>query len=461
MTGVSVGWRERVVVAAAAALVGPVAYFRMAMAGQAPVGFDLVTYFYPYRNYLATAWAHHRWLPLWNSDIYFGAPFLANIQAAALYPLSVIFAFFPTERALGFAILLNLAIAGLGMCLYGLKSERLGAIGAVTAAIVFVLSGQMNAQMGHLNQGGTLCWAPWLMLAVDRLVVRPRPGKVAITAVLVALVILAGHTQQAYFTILFGAIAGAGRLWPLLLRQQWVRVVKRMAVGALALALGFGMAAAQLLPTLELVSLSFRHGGLSLQDAGSFSIPLKGFAGWLFPDYQNQQGAEFSAYVGMAALALGALAVVTRWRKPRIAFLAALAVAGVWLALGPHGHLYSIAFRLLPGLNLFRVPARLVIFSTVALALLAGHGAKIARQGTIAWSRRPLRPILARLLWASATMAEAPVVLLIVDHLAGYPQRSLLKALPVPVSWADLLGLATFSAATVALVAAGWMGSHR
>ena len=47
---------------------------------------DILHYFYPYRDYAAAAFRGGR-IPLWNPFIFVGVPFLANPQAAVLYPL--------------------------------------------------------------------------------------------------------------------------------------------------------------------------------------------------------------------------------------------------------------------------------------------------------------------------------------------------------------------------------------
>ena len=73
-------------------LLGPAAYHRMLTPGWAIADYDILTYFAPYRSYLAAGWRQGRWVPLWNPDIYLGAPFLANIQAAAVYPPNLLLA---------------------------------------------------------------------------------------------------------------------------------------------------------------------------------------------------------------------------------------------------------------------------------------------------------------------------------------------------------------------------------
>ena len=56
------------------------------------------------------------------------------------------------------------------------------------------------------------------------------------------------------------------------------------------------------------------------------------------------------------------------------AFYAGLAVFSLWAALGPRFGLYGLAFRLVPGFDFIRVPARLTILTLLALAVLAAAG---------------------------------------------------------------------------------------
>ena len=47
---------------------------------------DILLYFYPYRDFVASALREGR-IPFWNPYLFAGAPLLANPQAAVLYPL--------------------------------------------------------------------------------------------------------------------------------------------------------------------------------------------------------------------------------------------------------------------------------------------------------------------------------------------------------------------------------------
>src|SRR5205807_10109294 len=134
--------------------------------------------------------------------------------------------------------------------LYALKGPSLRRAGSTVAGLLYMLGALMVSQAGHLNQVNTLAWAPWLMLAADRAAARPRPGRLAVGAVLVALVILAGHTQQAYYTFLLATIAAGIRLWGIAVRRhQLRRAAKTVLLLAGGVGLGVGLTALQLAAT--------------------------------------------------------------------------------------------------------------------------------------------------------------------------------------------------------------------
>jgi hypothetical protein len=449
------GRTRRLLPAVALLCLGPLFYHRLLTPGWALADYDVVLYFVPYRAYLAHAWQQGRWLPLWNPHIYLGVPFLANIQAAALYPPNLLLLLLPPVAAVGWLVALHLGLAGAGMYLYGLVALRLRAAGSAVAALVFMLSAYLVSHAGHLNQSNTLGWSPWLMLAADRAARRPRPPALAAVAVLVALVILAGHSQQAYFSFILAAIAAVRQLWgPLVRRRRWLPSLRALLLLGLGVALGAGLASLQLAATAELVGQSVRSGGLPLADAGALSLPFRGIAGDLLPNYVGEHRSEFAGSFGAAALALIALALVARWRRPAIGLWAGLGLLGLAAAFGPRAVVYHVLFRVLPGLDLFRVPARLLLFTTIAAAVLAGYGTLTGCQLAAAWRRGRRRPVL-RTLAGAAGISALPPAALLADRLFGASQQGIWAAFPYPPQPENLAGLVVFPAVALLLVAAG------
>ena len=150
------------------------------------------------------------------------------------------------------------------------------------------------------------------------------------------------------------------------------------------------LAAAQLLPTLELNGLGLRTGGLPYRQAVSFSLRPRLLAQSLLPPFGrgldaafgSEGYAEFVGYVGIAALVLAAIGLSLLWRRTaeakrppwNVQRATLLAASGFLLALGAYNPLYYLLWRVIPGFDLFRAPARWLELFALGVAALAAFG---------------------------------------------------------------------------------------
>lgn len=353
---------------------------------------DMFLYFYPYWHYRAVALQHWR-LPLWTPEIFMGAPFLANPQTGTLYPFNWLLAPFTAPVAIKIAILAHLSWAALGVYAVARRLHQQSILAALLAGACFSLGGYVTSQVEHVNQLQALAWWPWFLLNThyalkawgERQPIALKPMLLA--AACLALALLAGHTQTVFIMLvgtgLYHLLAGPN-VWqrgrdaekighlPKVSARLWDSAVSKRV---LPLALVFGLvgvgagllAAAQLLPTLELSRESLRSGGLPVREVLSFTLPWRLLGRALLPGYSRTLFSEFVAYPGLVALSLAVLGA--RQPRPRRWALVALVVLGMGLALGGYA-----LFASLPPFNLFRVPARWLALAVFALALLAGEG---------------------------------------------------------------------------------------
>ena len=141
-------------------------YWRLLLTNRVMATGDAFTYFTPYRDYANSALrAGH--LPLWNPYLFLGVPFLANPQAAVLYPLHWPFVGLDAARSLVASMGLHLWLAGLGMLLYTRRVAGLSWLPAVAAGLVFSLSGFLGARVGQINQLSAAAWLPWLLWLLE------------------------------------------------------------------------------------------------------------------------------------------------------------------------------------------------------------------------------------------------------------------------------------------------------
>ncbi len=349
-------------------------------------GGDLVSFLFPTYRFAAARLAAGAW-PLWNPYLYGGAPHIGDIQAGFLYPptllLSLLWPNFPYS-ALQWLSIGHLWFAGVGAYLLLARGLRVRRVAAIAAAVAFMFSDAFLTHFGNLNFNAVASWLPWVVWAYGvqggpRLPVL-RLARAALAGLLLGIATLAGHIQATLFVILALAIYAALRLF---LERTEPGPGRRAAWELLSLSVCvlvvFLIAAPVLLPALQLTGYTSRAGWNYTQTAG-YSLSPAQWIGLLIPGFFGR-GPQFHwgawprvevGYLGILPLILAAAALALR-RDRRTWAWAGLAGVSFILALGiyamPHGWL-----TLLPGFGQLRAPARLVLVTDFALAVLAAIG---------------------------------------------------------------------------------------
>jgi hypothetical protein len=391
---------------------------RLVLGNMVMTGLDVFTYFYPYKAYAAEA-IRSGSLPLWNPYLFMGVPFLANIQAAVLYPLNLPFYWLPAPEMVNWSIVLHLFMAGAFTYGFARQALGLGHGGAMVAATTLAFGGFLGAQAEHINQLSVLVWLPLLLWLFYLAYARRSLIYVLLAAVVTGVQFLGGHTQSSYINLaglgsysLYLPFAGAG-----VDSAGWQGVTSRtrklgLSLGILAVVvlLGMAMAGVQLVPTLELSRLSLRSTGLPYRQAVSFSLYPGALLHSLLPAFADSPFSEYVAYIGILPLLLAVLAVWRRRHSLQAPFLIFLASLGLFLALGVYNPLYYLLYRLVPGFALFRVPARWLYLYVVGMALLAGLGLEELRSLSCPMTRPQKRWAL---LWSA--LATITILLIVFD----------------------------------------------
>lgn len=376
------------------------AFWHIGPAGQVVAGGDLFTYFYPYWAEAARALRAGR-LPFWNPYLFMGVPLLANSQAGVLYPLNwPLWLLFPPHAALHWSALLHLWLAGSGTYLYARASLGLGRWGAWTAGVAFALGGYLGAQVEHINQLQALAWLPWAFLLYDQVLEGKRRRYIGLAAV-IGLMLLAGHTQSAFISLVGLGVAA-------LVPRAGVSLGRRLGVLTGAAALGALLAAAQLVPTAELARHSVRSGGLPFNERVSFSLSPLYLARALLPTYGRPvapEYLEYVAFIGVTSLLLALHSARFPFRSSRFIPPVWLSLTGLFLALGLYNPLYLLLARFVPGFAHFRAPARWLALWAFGAAALTGTGLdRIVRSLQDASGRRMylvLAPLALFFIWGA------------------------------------------------------------
>ncbi|MBV9120341.1 MAG: YfhO family protein, partial [Chloroflexi bacterium] len=411
------------------AAVSAVFFWKVLFLGRAIGGLDVIDYFAPYRQYAQQAIDSGQ-LPLWNPDIFGGVPFLANIQSALFYPPTGLFYVLDEPWAYTANLVIHAFLAALFTYLFLRQSVHLGRCGALSGAIIFAFGGFMGGQSGHLNQFSAATWLPALLLCWDKAAAR-RLGYVLLGGLVVTLQFLAGHSQESYLMLVAMAFYAASTTILDIRREGWAHLPVRGLTFVVMLALGGGLAAIQLVPTSELTSWSIRANGLSYADATTFSLKPTMLLEALLPPFANRAlllepgGTEFLGYAGAVGLVLAAAGLVYGRRRHAMIF-GLLAAGAVLLAFGKENPAFPLLFKIVPGFNLFRVPARWLFLASFGVAVLAGAGADALGGVAPARDWRPLAIILggcgalaAAMSWSQALPPRTTTAFWIVFGLLG------------------------------------------
>jgi hypothetical protein len=392
---------------------------------------DSAHYYYPLYQRVQQEWEAGRW-PLWEPGENAGMPLLGNPTAAVFYPGKLLYAALPYAWAARLYVVAHTALAFLAMLAlmrsWGTSwaGSGLSALGYAFGAPILFLYANVVFLVGA-------AWAPLGFRALDRWLRLGRWPAILELAAVLALQVLGGDPESAYLTGLCGAGYALGLAWrsrraPGAERRRWFPMLAGLA-GAASLAAV--LAAVQIVPTLELLRLSSRTTGHGPVDRYAFSVEPVRVAEFLWPGVFGSYvpvnrswlplvpSVRFLGRFWSPSLYLGGLTIVLalgslgfRGGPPWRAWLSAVAMVSLaaglgeftspigWArgspalaaVLGPHdpdvassprpdgkprdgdGSVYWLLARTLPGFGRFRYPAKLLSFTALALAGLAGLG---------------------------------------------------------------------------------------
>ena len=401
---------------------------------------------YPLAHFQQECFRHGE-LPMWNPYNNCGVPFLAQWNTMPLYPPTLIYLLLPLQWSLSFFCLLHLWFAGFGMFFLarrwtGLRRAEVSSVfgvcnarpvsaqlsgneatatqagnsfAAAFAGVAFAFNGLTLNLLMWPSHIATLSWMPWVVLAVE-LAWREGGRKIILAAFAGALQMLAGGPEIIFLT------------WILLL-ALWIQQLVTgggdassptfSATGAsqpriamlwrfpLVVALVLALAAAQLLPFLDLAAHSQRSTGYA---DTRWSMPGWGWANFLVPMafgmthtegifFQHGQYWTLSYYLGIGTLWLALLTVLglqDRWAKirgdqpirvitdskrsfqcaaefcsERVWLLSVVAVIGLLCAFGENTPFYPALRKIIPQLSLMTYPIKYVILVAFSAPLLA------------------------------------------------------------------------------------------
>lgn len=364
---------------AVAALAGSLVWLRYHSESPDPRLFaptDLANYYYPIADLVGRRLAAGE-VPVWNPASCSGIPLLASLQPAVLYPFTWLTVLLPTADALWAGLWAQVLMAGA----FTAAALRAGGVHWAAAGLggVFYVQACLLGNLIWPPSVATMTWLPLLWLCVEKLVRQMQFGWWAALAVATGLQVLAGFPQYLvygfYWLVPYAAILVATRV------PRGARAARSLWM-LLAVVLGVGLAAAQVIPTLELAGESARGGGLTVADVHYLdpgTLPAaKILANILDPEPKNPTFdlKAGTGYLGVASVFAVVAMLWLRGRSLRTAYLLAAGLLALLLSDGFLG-MASPLFRVyheLPTGGLFRTPERLRFITMICFVALASGG---------------------------------------------------------------------------------------
>ena len=357
------------------------------------VPWDSKNHFYPMLRYLGAALANGE-LPLWNPYHFSGHPSVADPQSLLFTPTMLLFGWLDPSPSMQlfdvvvFAHFLPGALAMLAL----FRRRGWHPVGAVVAAIIFVLGGSASARLQHTGMIFSYGFFPLALWMLEESLDR-RSYRYGVLFAIAAALMTVGRDQVAFLCALTLLGAALHRVWeserPLAYLRQRAGVVVTMGlIGASLLAIpslltmqflatstrpsfGYGVAAMGSLPPVSLATLLF----------GNIFGSLRWTYDYWGPDWHTLTEGTWTDRATNYLFAGTVPALLLFWhglaggrlfaREFRF-FLLAM-TAAVLYALGRYTPVFALIFDHFPGVALYRRPADATFLINIGLAFAAGY----------------------------------------------------------------------------------------
>lgn len=326
-------------------------------------------------------------VPFWTDQVFCGYPIFADPQAAYAYPPNLLLCRFLDTFT---AFTLGLALHHLLLMLSTYFLIRKLKLGWGPGLLGGVIIGYCGYTTGHLVHQNLMFCLPYLPLLLVSALHYSNPRRddflweICNTSLLVGLSILGGHAQTTAISLVAWILFKITLTW---YREhedsEPIHTRNTLFWSSLSpILLGVGLAAVQLLPTLELVGNSQRAATTAGAERDAWSIGVTEVSNLVFPFLMGSETAErpyfgrgsareFSFYVGIIPLLLIWLMRGSPLRSGQRRFFALLTFLGLLLSMGSWSPLGFVHH--LPPFSNFRNPCRFLMLVDLGLAVWAAH----------------------------------------------------------------------------------------
>ena len=343
---------------------------------------------YAFREFAAAHFKATGAIPQWYGYLFGGMPYAANTaHGDTFFPTFWLRVWFGVDTGMSMGFVLFTWLAGWATFLFA-RGLGLSFGPALLTGGAYMLSGQVISLVspGHDGKLYVSALLPLAMLTLWRAVRDGAWTSYVLFGGVVGAALLTPHVQMTYYLLM-----AAGFWWAYLQFLHRPASPMRWPVGtalfAGGIAIGFAVAAVQLMPFFDYIPLSPRGAGGSstgYEFATSYSLPIMELLDTIWPSFSGARETYWgsnplrlhSSYLGASALVLATLAFRHDGDKRLTWFFVFLATYGTLFALGGNTPFYRIPYTILPGIAKTRAPDMIFFLTSLAVAVLAGFGAQ-------------------------------------------------------------------------------------
>lgn len=337
-----------------------------------PITTDVVSFIFPMQIF-AIEQLKQGIVPLWNNLILTGTPLLANFQSAPFSPTNFLYFVFPLLSAWSLQIILQPLLAAV-FTYFLLREFHRSTLSAIVGSLCFSFAGFITIWNQWNGHSLVAAFFPLIFLLTYKLLTSNNLIYGVLLSISLCLQIFSGYPQIIIYEFL--GLLGFVFLFRLNVLFSWGNILKILFFYVL----GITLAAIQLIPGLELLTLSQRK----IEEVINVSafLPWQMIVTFLAPDYfGNHVTRNFwgpgdytlvTGFSGVGVVILGALGTVKNFKDKFLKFGLFLVFLALFISLE---NPLSAALRNSGFLGLQAASAhRSLILANLGLSILAAFG---------------------------------------------------------------------------------------
>lgn len=336
---------------------------------------DYKSFSYPVRQFLQDSRAEGRY-DFWCPYNYGGHPLYALPLWSPFYPVSMLIGFLPVPDQFMWGAMFHLFVCGLFMYLW-LRRNLLPFAASLFGSLLFCFSPFVLVHVNEIdNVMRTIVWIPLIFYAGRVVIDGTEIVGSLLLALALALMILAGHIQFTFYTMVtFVLYYMYSSLRVLQGEHSRQRALKIMGSFGIVITLAVGLSAIGLFPAWYASHLSTRTVIQSWRFITSHSLTPDQLLNIVSPSLWRDWGpTDGTPFLHLGALFPLLLLVPLAGRRGSFPwFCAGMVLLAILIALGKFSPLFVLLAKVVPGFSLFRGPSRFLLIYVFFAATLAAQ----------------------------------------------------------------------------------------